>query len=228
MTSRSLIIAQNRSLKTNGRALARFPRTIDNFETTPDGVYESGESISDYYSVSTDVFSRTNSEVVEGSYALQSQNPMQNRFIISEPVDGLLDYPDFGDTVGFIIKGPHSDGLMPAFVYNGSIAIETCYTVEIRVTHSDMRFRRMDGIDNYTEIGHIDVNLDLDTWYWGEVDIPPENGDSHEWRLYNFNESNLTRGDQIATTTMTDANYTDQDGIGAARHSTSGTGTFLD
>lgn len=227
--TRSVETSGRRTVQIKRRALSRFPRLIENFEAAPEGVYESGETISNYYDLSTGYFGRTQSDIVEGSYALESQNEAANQFIISEPGDGLFNYPKFDTTVAFLIREPSTDEMMPGFAYNGSKSNVSCYTAEIRADSNDMRFRRMDDTgNNYEELGNINVDLDISTWYWGEVDIPMKNGDQHEFRLYDLNEPNLVRGNHIATTTMTDEIYTDQIGIGAARHSTSGTGTFLD
>lgn len=79
---------------------------IDNFEdadANPPGVYETGETISDYYAGDLTPYQRTTSSPHIGSQSLLAEDTA-NEYIVSLPEDGLNRYPGKGETFSCLME----------------------------------------------------------------------------------------------------------------------------
>ena len=192
---------------------------VDNFEDADadsPGVYESGETIDDYYGGRADAIVRTTDSPIEGDKSATAGDVSDfGLFIVSEPGMGLNHYPDFGATVSALVQENDGRPGIPGIVYNGALGTDddTGYCAEFDPANGqELRIRRLDGQNNPSVLNGEPISIDGTVPHWIEFDIPVENGDSHEVRLYEWD--NPERGDLIATVTATDDQYTDQNGIG--------------
>ena len=213
----------------DGEEIVAIPDgVVDNFEDAdadPAGPYEDGEDITDYYGGATAGFARTTDNAVEGDKSLNGNQAESNEFIISEPNDGLPNYPDFGDTISFLLED-RGDISLPGAVYNGALGTDDTGYAAIIDTRDEIAIRRLDGQGNITVIASTSQTINENQVYYGEVDIPSENGDSHEFRIYNVD--GLEPDNLLATVTATDDTYTDQRGIGWYAGSSSDHDTRMD
>lgn len=197
---------------------------IDNFEASdadPAGVYETGQTIADYYSGSTDRFGRTTSNVQEGATALEATNPNGNpQLVESSPGDGLNTYPSDGDTIRFIIRDP---GAFPGLAVNADFSSGDVYSYSIRSADNTIRIEQRGS--TAATLASANASVSQDTWYWGEADKPDANGNL-SFALYEYNTSDGSRGSQIQSVSATNTDYS-HDGIGALTLGATA-GTILD
>ena len=209
----------------DGEEIVAIPDgVVDNFEDAdadPAGPYEDGEGITDYYShqFPTDPvqYERTTDDVEEGSHALSRIGEEEGRSnIVSWPDDGLPTYPDFGDTVAWLIRDPGS-GTSPAFM--PAVVDESPpkgYAYKIYPEDNVIQIWKENDLtvdDSDEQIASESVTHSEGTWYWCEGVIPDPAENDLEFSLYEL-ESDLSRGDHLATVSGSDPDYTDGEGIG--------------
>ena len=203
---------------------------VDNFEDAPEGVYEDGEDISDYYSGGTSDWSRTTTDAIEGELSLRSDADDRFALAVSEPENGLNRYPEAEDTVLFFIRD--TNNINPNFMFNAEINAGDVsgYAAQLD-TDNFIRIERFDD-GSPTTLDDATIDESSTDWFWGEVDIPPTEGESEgdiEFRIYQLDEENLTRGDLIQTVSTNDSTYVGNRGVGFSRDSLSDVqGTVLD
>jgi len=206
----------------------------------PDSVvddYERG-NLDPYTAIGTDGFSVTQTNVIEGEYAVKIETSEASDFgIISEPGDGLDDYPDEEDTLAFIIRDP-GEG-WPGVLFNAQIDGGEADTFAFLVQdNDDLRLYRYEswsgGTDGRTEITTSSVNVSSNTWYWGEVDMADEEGNI-EGRLFELDETEFenenfvdAKGSELGSVSATDENISKTNrGVGTMSRN-DGTGTSFD
>jgi hypothetical protein len=185
---------------------------VENFEdadSDPAGVYDSGDDISTFYSNDTGSFARTSSNVVEGSKAIEITSAADDDYIESTPNDGLNRYVSEGETVAGLIR---ADGGRPhcAFMMDGG---GNGYSVGIAVGGPFMTIQKIDT-GSLTELDRTDVSLTYGAWYWFEFYLPTTSDGSMEYRLYDVDTTDLTRGSQKETATASDTTHADHEGVG--------------
>jgi len=199
---------------------------VDNFEdadANPRGVYESNDTISDFYTGDTGSFDRTTSNAVEGSTALKSTGTTFLANIVSQPGDGLNAYPQEGDRLGFLIR---DTGTFPFFLTNADSTGTDAYGFRLRANDS-IQIQKITGGSN-TELSSVSISESTNTWYWGEAVTPTSGDNTITFELYNLNAVDLTRGSLIDSVTANDNEYATNRGIGFARGSGSDQGANYD
>lgn len=189
---------------------------IDNFEESPDGPYSSGGPLSDFYDGDTGDYHRDTSAVVEGSFALYSEDTSGAwRNIISQPGSGLPTYPGPGDWIGFLGRPLSGDNHSMFIVCGGTDG--TGYAV--RWNTSDFGFRKWTDRRTTITLGSDNsLGLNGETWYWFEMLFPDSSGQL-EADVYQLNTSPLSRGSQIDSISHNvvnsgDDEYLSQEGVG--------------
>ena len=207
---------------------------VDNFEDAdaePPGVYESGETISDYYKGATANFARTTSDVVEGGHALASQGTDDTGAIISEPGDGLPRYHDEGDAIRFLIRDISTDtstDVAPFFISNAAWndGSPDGYAFQLYPRNGLIRIRLLEdgSLGSFSETS---VSISDSTWYWGEVSTPTSEDDTIEYDLYEFDAG--SRGSLLGSVSRNDNQFASNRGHGVSPGSGEhGTGAILD
>ena len=203
---------------------------VDNFEDAdadPAGVYESGETIADYYQGDTGSYGRQSTDAIEASHSLASTVTDSLQTIVSEPGDGLPRYPDPGDTIGFLVRDPTNNPnpvvLFAAELDSGDLFGYGATVVE---QSNEIRIRKFDA-DSGTTQDSASASISTDEWYWGEIDTPTTTDGSMEFRLSEL-DSGLTEGPSLGSVSITDTDFADNRGIGLSRLSSSGSGATLD
>lgn len=177
---------------------------IDNFEEDPSGIYASGETLTYYWSGGAN-YSLTTSDVVEGSRAVENTDTSFGfTYISSVEGDGLNTYPSAGDTVGWLIRDVAGGGTNYPGVgwrWGGG---DRGYECRIRADDNTIRLINRDP--SFNDLGAASATIDNGTWYWGEYDVPDGSGDM-EYRLYEVDTSNLSRGSLLGTVSATDTTH---------------------
>lgn len=196
---------------------------IENFEDEPDGVYGATDDLSDFYSLDTGDFARTDTNAPEGNHALEVTNASANvPTIYSLPGDGLMNYAGRGETIRVLLhdeSSPNDEGQQAGFFYGleedgGNIV---GYGIDILNAggSSDYRLRRYSDLESFSQTvvaGEGGTEI-ADGWIWTEIEWGMD--DSHEIRLYTLaSESPPERGSLIETVSTTDGTYTTGEGIG--------------
>jgi hypothetical protein len=205
---------------------------IDNFEAAssdPVGPYESGETLSDYYTGYGGLgqFSRTTKDAVDGSKAIEMiSTDTTDAFAVSEPGDGLPVYPQQSDTVGFLSRengGTYGGVLWGSGGTNGFDG----YGFEMNGETSELRIYKWTDSGSRSLLSSTPISISDYTWYWMESDMPDSSGDMSV-RLYELDTSDLSRGSQIGSElTVSDTDHNDKRGIGFYNRGNN-TGTFFD
>jgi hypothetical protein len=194
---------------------------IDNFEyrsSNPSGPYESGEDLSDYYTGygpdGLSSFSRGDSNSIQGSKAIQmSTSNTNDNFAVSEPGDGLPNYPEQGDSIGFLTR-ENNGSLMGVLWGAGDANGFDGYGYEINTRVNEISIYKWTDSGNRNKIASSGASISNSTWYWMEVDFPDSNG-YMETRLYQINKNDLSRGSQVdSSVSVTDTDHNDKRGVG--------------
>ena len=202
---------------------------IDNFEDDPDGPYGDSNTVADFYSGDTDAFSRTTADVVEGQEALGTDTT-GTQMMVSEPGEGLLDYPDEDDTISVLLRQP-ADIPQGAVIVRGSISSGNISGYAIRISDGAIVVRRIDDGSDTVILNATDATeIDDETWHWVEVSPPTDEDSVLKVDVFELDTTNILPASNtpIESESVSDSNYTVENGVGAARFSGSGTGTFLD
>jgi len=187
---------------------------VDNFEDAnadPAGAYESGDTISTYYNRDTGQFSRTATNVLEGSNSVQVESGASPGWIWSAPSDGLPRYFVEGDTARFLIRGP-ANMQFPALLY-GSPDGTSGYSSVLDTNNGSIEIRRFDS-GSISTIQSSSVSVSASVWYWGQTRVPASDDQTNnvspnlEFELYNVDTtSGISRGSLIGTVSVTDYNH---------------------
>ena len=200
-TWRSLIDGQEVSAIPDG--------LVDNFENAdadPAGVYETGETIADYYSQDTADFARTTETVFNGGHALEATS--DNVDIVSTPGDGLPNYPSQPVTIEYYYYTvPGSSGGCNIIAQNGD-----GYLCQPRHRDSDLRLIRRDGF-GFEELASTTMNTSDNTWY--RIEFEYVNDDLTA-------TVEQTDGTEVASESATDATHSDVEGIGWSDYANGG------
>jgi len=205
--------------------------TVDNFEAVDaslPGVYETGQTLADYYSGATGSWARTTSNVVQGAHALEKTSASIFDHIYSVPGDGLNEYPSEGDTIIWLAKTATSastNEISPGPIVAASSGVDG-YLYSWSIKNSDIRIWRLDG-GSYTQLNTASASLSDDTWHWCEARVPSSSDGSLTYTVYQLNTTDLTRGAEVATISTTDTNYVSR-GIGWSNSTNNTTGTVAD
>ena len=214
----------------DGAEISVIPdEVVDNFEDAdgdPAGVYEEGETISDYYTGSTGDYARSTSNVEEGEQALETTGGDTGSAIFSTPSDGLNRYPEEDEKIGFLLRQPTGDP-DPVLLFNmtepgsdfDSYGAMWVGTSEIRLNKYQSGSRSTESTES--------VSFSNDTWYWGEIDPPTTEDNTIQFTMYEL-DNELQRGSEIGSVSTSDSDYIGDRGIGVQRVSTEGTGTIVD
>jgi hypothetical protein len=212
----------------DGRIISATPDSVvDNFEDAdadPAGPYASGETITDYYTITAGDFSRTTSNAIADSYSLERTSASGNVYsdaIVSLDGDGLPIYPTEGETVSLIVKNAD---VFPSVLSAAPERSAKGYAVQY-VDSSDFRLRRLGGGGSQTELAAGNDSAGLPA----EIVVKPPASDESTveasvWSL-NADLTRDTRQDQISAT---DSNFAGEIGVGVVAISASGTGVFAD
>ena len=214
--------------------LPEIPNSVvDNFEDDDAeptaGPYGDGEDISDYYNRDTGGYSRVSGGLGSGDFALEHTGEEDD--IVSEPGDGLPNYPEPGDKMRLLIR-ESSDRSVPHFLFSGNInGSFDGYSVDFNpdtvslgriddFSDGDAIFNRKTELDSES-----DSDITTETTFWVEIDTPSESGDDEgdiEVRVYHYNDSDDEAGDLILTLSANDTNHQGGRGIGFATGSATG------
>ena len=202
---------------------------LDNFnadDADPPGVYQTGETIADYYRGDTGSYERETTDAIEGSHSLATDGDGLDA-IVSEPGDGLSRYHDPGETIGFLIRDS-SDNHNPVFLFSAELSSGDLfgYGASLVPQFNEIRIRKFDA-DSGTSQNTASASLSTDRWYWAEVDTPTSTDGSIEFRISELNDD-LTEGSSIGSVSTTDTDFGDNRGHGLTRLSSSGLGLTLD
>lgn len=158
---------------------------VDNFEDAdadPPGVYEDGETISDYYpnGLRTDDIERTTSFAFDGDfgcYLEDSTGDWATTYVISQPGDGLPNYLEQPGTISAWMYDPGSDmDGNHANILFGAPDYDNAYMVGLRMEREEIVFSRIEDGGTNLAIEDENVNLSEETWYKCIVDWQ-EDGD---------------------------------------------------
>ena len=183
---------------------------VDNFEDAPDGPYESGETIADYYSGTTSNFERGTANAVQGSQALQLTTSVGVQQIASTPTDGLFDYPNEGDTVSSLIyTGSAATGPMVA----AAPGVDG-YVYTISGDNSELQIWRLDD-SSYTQLTTQPITVSNNSWYWYQGRSPTAGDSTLLGELFEVDTATIERGESIETIQTSDSTHTGR-GVGWA------------
>ena len=226
-----------RSLRNVSVGIDAIPDSVvDNFESVdsdPAGVYETGETLDDYYNGGLAEWSRNTSDVVEGDKNVEAEmGDNVDHVIISQPGDGLNRYPEAEDTLVSLMwdsggSGDSGNGGRPMTCFNGSWENDAvdCYAAYINAESNTLEIIKYDGqpggtgFDNKSTLESENVTLSDEEWYWVEIDIPADSGTDEgdiEVRIYDVNTADLTRGSELGSVTTTDTDFVDNRGVGVS------------
>ena len=206
---------------------------VDNFEDFPDGPYESGDSLSDFYSGDLGVFSRTTSDVPgDGDYALD-EDGSGNVAIISEEGDGLPRYPEKGEIFSVLMRNNGSNSV-PYFGWATTGTENSSDGYGIKTVNDEIRFIKNDGDepgDGERLVEDSTGDNMVDEWIHVEVEWHDGTGsESDGTMVYNvhfYDTENNEKGSHITSGSVTDTDYDDK-GIAFALRSQEDAGTAFD
>lgn len=113
---------------------------VDNFEEFPDGPYEEGESLTDYYTGDTGAASIQTATVYEGDRALEfGSSGRTTHFIYSLGTEDLPRQPQPGETIRLFVNLGASDS-RPAFFFGVQDA-DNYYAVRTHGGNNDIEIR---------------------------------------------------------------------------------------
>ena len=198
---------------------------VDNFETQPDGPYETDtDGLEEFWNGPLNNYSRAENGAVDGSFAVSLDNDADDGIY---SLSGLPRYPEKGDTFSTLIRdnGDTDVGFAWGLLEdNGNIV---GYCTEFREDDNAVRLGRVTDWENsdYTQLTSFSASISSGTWYEFEVDW--KNDDTHEVTVYELD--NGDRGSSIGSDSFNDDTYTEGVGVGIGIHTGSGTfGTFID
>ena len=192
---------------------------IDNFENAdadPAGVYESGETVGNYYQGRTSSWERTTSNVVEGVSALRPTSGGGPEPIWSLPGDGLPNYLHEGDTVEFLIR---DQGIAPVVCLNVEDAsAPSAYGFNLTSRVEIYKITDLSDLFNSeSKLGVGSGGVSSNVWYIGEVSTPTSSDATITYSLYE--NDNLSKGTEVDSLTVEDNDFAGQPGIGFYRRS---------
>ena len=203
---------------------------VDNFET--------GDITR--YSGDTGDFSVSESNVVEGTFALEGDAPSGGAAVVSDdPVDG----EDFkkGRIVSFLAYDPDSggDGREPTFLFGWEgldVDNDGGYGLFIGTGNEFMQLQRHD--DGYEDINATVLDEDEDVTdvgdEWVEVEIEWHDGTGEEpdntikCTAYEIDQSTLERQSEIGSVSAQDSTYQNETNFGWATRTSASSETILD
>lgn len=182
---------------------------VDNFEDAdadPAGVYETGDTLTDYYGGDTGDWERQTSTVQSGGHALGSIGTT-NVSVISSTT-GLNEYPSQGDSFACYTQATgnnnqESNGIFygtPQEAGSGSIS---GYFAQVRYG-SDSFHLFLASSGSFTELDASTATLSVDTWY--DIQVSWGTDGSHAVDI-------VDSGSVVASLSTTDSTYT-SGGIG--------------
>jgi len=183
---------------------------IDNYESAdadPPGVYESGETIADYYSGATADASRTTDAIV-GGHSLEYVNADQANRIVSTPGGGLNRYFADGETASVLLRSNAAD--VEKKVAFGASDVDNMYVTQFtRDSVGEFRIQKISG-------GSL-TDLNTSTPSYNVTDLHEfviqRSGSDLTVTAYNYDTSS-GRGSEIDTLSATDSEHQANDGIG--------------
>jgi len=194
-----------------------FPLIVDDFESGNLNAY-----------TNTSNFSISSSTVVQGSFSLELNNPVDNFDMFSEPGDGLANYPEKGQK--FSALAFEGNSTLPAFLFGVDGSNSNGYLVLHFSTSDQARLYRIDG-GSRTLLLSQSVAMNNNQWYEHEIQWHDGSGslpdNTIELSVFEI-DSSLNRTSQIFNDNIVDSTYATNKGIGFADlvSSPSGNGFF--
>ena len=196
---------------------------VDNFEdgnADPAGVYESEDTIADFYSGDTSGYARTTTEVIEGGNALEYTGDVNGGFIASEPNNGLNRYPAKGEIISGLLRDTSTDHV-PQFIIGAEVSEGDVsgYGIQIRPDESRLRIARyVDSSEDAVLAETTSASLNFDEWYDCEVEWHDGSGSESDneivFTVYEIDEDTLERENEVASISANDSTFEDNSGVG--------------
>lgn len=204
---------------------------VDNFENAdadPAGVYDSGETLADYYAGASNTWERTTSDAPEGQHGLSQLDGESgsSSVLISLPGDGLNRYPEAGETVGFLIRYEDVDRPFPGIILLADGPPDSNDGYQFIWRHDDMRIVKNDD-GGFSTLSDTTNGLTAGDWHWAEVDLPTSSDSTIEFRWYEL-DAGLERGDFLDSLSANDNDFAGNNGIGFRNAAPGGPATVCD
>lgn len=177
----------------------------------------------------------TDTDALLGSYAAYTPSGADNVFVYSEDGDGLNYYPAAGDKVAVYSKdNSGSDFPTVFFALNDTGSGVTGYSWFLSANSDELELRRHDGMtgadistSRTTLADDTSPTVNYDTWY--EIEWHWLTDGTISGKAYEVDQTDGTRGTEIASVSTTDSNYVGDTGVGfGVQAGDAGGGTIFD
>lgn len=199
---------------------------VDNYEDAdadPSGPYESGQTLNDYYSIPAGSFARNSASPIKDSNSLERTSATNNSRIISQPGDGLPNYPAEGESVSALITDfgqfPFVMSAVPSDSFSG-------YGLLVGGV-DDIRLWRIDSASR-TELDTVSTTSIPNEVVEVVIEPPASGQNTVESSVWSVDQTTFERQTQEVTLSGTDSTYAGERGLGIANAISSGTGVFAD
>jgi len=184
---------------------------IDNGEEFSDGPYESGDSLTTFYSGATSTFDRLNNSTQQGDYLYEAPVTADPEIIVSTSGDGLPDYPEQGgDIFSAVLEDTDGNG-GPGLVF-GAADSDNNYAAAIRGDINKAQITKLSG-GGLSVLSDTSVTINANQPY--DVEVDWNNDDTITVNVYEFNTLDLTRGTQVVSgLSATDSEHAGRVGMG--------------
>jgi len=217
----------------DGQKVGAIPDSVvDNFEledSDPMGVYEDGETLSDYYTTegdaSFDDYELNTERAVSGNRSLRSTGDDDSDSIFSQPDDGLNRYPTKGEVFQCYVWVDSDTRFNMGFGIDSSgDGYYCCPTAEresLRITKNDGYFNG----ETLESTSEGDVNYPSDDWVVAEVEWHDGSGSESDNTIvasvYDTDEDD-EKDSLLASISATDDEYAEYEGIAWSFNNASG------
>jgi len=127
---------------------------VDNFELDPDGPYQSGQTLAEYYSGDLSLFQIVSSSVFGSSRAMEYSG--NNGTIFSYVGDGLPNYFPKGETATVRLREDDTDGIFP-FVNIGATPSDD--GVQVQIFGGSANLFRIENANNGSILADASVSI---------------------------------------------------------------------
>ena len=222
------------SLRNVSVGIAAIPdNVVDNFEDHPDGIYDTGDDLSDFYSgpALNNADRTTEDDPAEGEKHLKITDSRNSIYSLEN--NGLNRYHEPGDTVAVLLK---EDGDSQPHVgtnlsdENGNIE---GYSFGFQPSGNEFRLRKYSDFAESDDAGDGlasgSISLSNDEWYWLEFDTPEIGDGSMELRVYDVTlNDEPERGSELESLSAVDDDFANGGGVGYKPLSASTNDMFAD